>query len=195
MLTESAGSCGALPFIDLQRSRTGDISNHGTRSQRVRTREGDGIERRQAKDQETKRPRAEHFLDYAHRVKALQQIKADLTMYCKGGQRLVAAALCAVMVWSLFATPAAAMSAALHFGTPTKLSRMSFDVTAYPASFFEASCISRQQSENETLANFMASHHPHQSVAALECALVNDEQKTIRLRGGDRRSKPAWKMA
>ena len=161
----------------------------------MRTSEGDGIEWRQAKDQEIKRPRAEHFLDYAHRVKALQQTKADLTMCCKGVQRLAAAVLCAVMVWSFFATPAAAMSAALHFGTPTKLSRMSFDVTAYPASFFEASCISRQQSENETLVNFMASHHLPPSVVAVECALVDDEQKTIRLRGGDRRSKPAWKMA
>jgi len=107
----------------------------------------------------------------------------------KGGQRHAAAALCAAMAWSFFATPVAA-SAALHFGTPTKLSRMSFDVTAYPASFFEASYISRN-SENETLAKYMASHRAPRSVAAIECALATDEHKTIRLRGGERRR---WKM-
>jgi len=138
----------------------------------------------------------------------------------KGG---AATALCAAMAWSFSATPVAAMSAALHFGTPTKLSRMSFDVTAYPAAFFEASYISRQLERDKRNENkkFMASHRAPcapRSVAAIECTLVTDlreypagaratndhmhgrrspstrtdEQKTIRLRGGARRSKPGF---
>ncbi|KAJ1495302.1 hypothetical protein T484DRAFT_1740985 [Baffinella frigidus] len=88
----------------------------------------------------------------------------------KEGQRQAVAALCAVMTWSLFATPAAALQRPVHAGLhrhlqlrdhfPTKLSRMSFEVTAYPAAFFEAShAVWHLESENETLAKSIASHN------------------------------------
>jgi hypothetical protein len=122
-------------------------------------------------------------------------------MACKEGQRQAVAALCAVVAWSLFVTPAAAMSAALHFGAPTKISRMSFDVPAYPAAFFEASHIMHLESEHKTFTKFIGSHHDFRSVAAIECALETDEdssecqeRSTMRLRGGQRHRKPAWMM-
>jgi len=119
----------------------------------------------------------------------------------KSGQRQAVVSLCAVMAWSLFVTPAAAMSAALHFGAPTKLSRMSFDVPAYPAAFFETSHIMHLESEKSIFARFIGSHRDLRSVAAIECTLDTDEdsseceeQTTMRLRGGQRHRKSVWMM-
>jgi hypothetical protein len=122
-------------------------------------------------------------------------------MATKEGQRQAVAALCAVMTWSLLATPAAAMNAALNFRAPTKISRMSFDVTAYPAAFFEASHALQVESENKTLERFMGMHRDLRSVAAIERALDTDEDSseceepnTLRLRGGQSHGAPAWRM-
>jgi hypothetical protein len=82
------------------------------------------------------------------------------------------------MTWSLFATPAAAMDAALRFGAPTKISRMSFEVTDFPAAFFEASHNLQLESESKTLVRFVASHHDLRTVAAIECAIVTDEDSS-----------------
>jgi hypothetical protein len=90
------------------------------------------------------------------------------------------------------------MSAALHFGAPTKISRMSFDVSAYPAAFFEASHI---ESENTIFTRLIGSHRDLRSVASIECALETDEdsseceeRSTMRLRGGQRQRTPVWMM-
>jgi len=111
----------------------------------------------------------------------------------KEGRRQAVAALCAVMTWSLFATPAAAMNAALRFGPPTKISRMSFDATAYPAIFFEASHMLQLESESKNCEGSIASHHDLRSVTAIGCAFVADddsseceERTTMRLHGGER---------
>ena len=119
-------------------------------------------------------------------------------MVRKVGQRHAVAALCTIMAWSLFVAPAAAMSAALHFGAPTKISRMSFDASAYPAAFFEASHI---ESENTMFTRLIGSHRDLHSVAAIECALETDEdsseceeRSTMRLRGGEHQRTPAWMM-
>ena len=86
-------------------------------------------------------------------------------MACKAGQRQAVAALCAVMAWSLFVTPAAAMSAALHFRAPIKIWRMSFDIPDYSAAFFEASHIMHLENEHKTFPRFIGSHRDLRSVA------------------------------
>mmetsp|Transcript_42470 Transcript_42470/g.101036 ORF Transcript_42470/g.101036 Transcript_42470/m.101036 type:complete len:136 (-) Transcript_42470:65-472(-) len=116
------------------------------------------------------------------------------------GQRQVVAALCAAMTWSLFATPAAAMNAALRFGAPAKISRMSFDATDYPAAFFEASHFLQLESAIGATARTSQRSCDLRSVAAIKCALVTDEASSeceertaMRLRGGGYHRTPAWK--
>jgi hypothetical protein len=105
------------------------------------------------------------------------------------------------MTWSLFATQAAAMSAALHFGAPTKISRMSFDVTAYPAAFFEASHMLQLENEDNIFERSIASHHDLHSVTAIGCAIVIDKDSseceapnTMRLRSRECHGRPARKV-
>ncbi|KAJ1474560.1 hypothetical protein T484DRAFT_1751548 [Baffinella frigidus] len=106
-------------------------------------------------------------------------------MTCTAGHRQVVAALCAVVAWSLFAPTSC--SAALNFGAPTKLSRMSFDVADYSMTFFKASHTILP------LNNKSSASHPHlRSVAAIQCALATDEDSsecealnTMRLRAAD----------
>ena len=92
------------------------------------------------------------------------------------------------MTWSLFATPATAMNAALRFGAPTKISRMSFDATAYPAAFFEASHMLQLESETKNSERSIASHHDLRSVTAIvadEDSSECEDRTTMRLLSGE----------
>ncbi|KAJ1464609.1 hypothetical protein T484DRAFT_1829111 [Baffinella frigidus] len=88
------------------------------------------------------------------------------------GHRHAVAALCAAVAWSLLAKPAAAVN--VRFGAPTKLSRMSFDVTDLPAAFFEASH-DIHQVQRRCLGR---SRCDLRSVAAIKCAPVIDEDSS-----------------